>query len=88
MASDTITNVCEPWCDCWELNPGPLEEQSVLLPTAPSFQPKKSLSNASIWQKICNCQHKSFQKNSRGFGLFVYMRTESDTHKSPFEHVK
>jgi hypothetical protein len=35
-----ITGGCnEPPCDCWELNSGPLEEQSVLLITEPSLQP-------------------------------------------------
>jgi hypothetical protein len=31
--SDLITDGCEPPCDCWDLNSGPLEEQSVLLTT-------------------------------------------------------
>jgi hypothetical protein len=36
-ASDPITNGYEsPW-DCWELNSGPLEEQSVLLTAEPSL---------------------------------------------------
>jgi hypothetical protein len=26
-ASDPVTDGCEPPCGCWELNPGPLEEQ-------------------------------------------------------------
>ena len=30
---------CESSCGCWELNSGPLEEQSVLLGTEPSLQP-------------------------------------------------
>jgi hypothetical protein len=37
-ASDPIWDHCEPPCDCWELNSGPLEEQSVLLITEPSLQ--------------------------------------------------
>jgi hypothetical protein len=37
--SDSITNGCEPPCGCWELNSGPLEEQSVLLTAEPSLQP-------------------------------------------------
>jgi hypothetical protein len=37
-ASD-ITNGCEPSCGCWELNSGPLEEQSALLTTEPSLHP-------------------------------------------------
>jgi hypothetical protein len=34
-----FTGGCEPPCGCWELNSGPLEEQSVLLITEPSLQP-------------------------------------------------
>jgi hypothetical protein len=34
------TDGCEPPCGCWELNSGPLEEQSVLLTAQPSLQPK------------------------------------------------
>jgi hypothetical protein len=30
---------CKPPCGCWELNSGPLEEQSVLLTAEPSLQP-------------------------------------------------
>jgi hypothetical protein len=32
-----ITDGCEPPCVCWELNSGPLEEQSVLLTAEPSL---------------------------------------------------
>jgi len=37
-ASDPITDGCEPPCGYWELNSGPLEEQSVLLTAEPSLQ--------------------------------------------------
>ncbi|EDL91225.1 rCG56442 [Rattus norvegicus] len=37
-ASDLITDSCEPPCGCWDLNSGPLEEQSVLLTIEPSLQ--------------------------------------------------
>jgi len=33
-----ITDGCEPPCDFWELNSGPLEQQPVLFPTEPSLQ--------------------------------------------------
>ena len=33
------TDGCEPPCGCWELNSGPLKEQSGLLPADPSLQP-------------------------------------------------
>jgi hypothetical protein len=31
---------CEPPCGCWDLNSGPLKEQSVLLPAEPSHKPR------------------------------------------------
>ena len=34
----TVTDDCEPPCGGWELNSGPLEEQSVLLTAEPSLQ--------------------------------------------------
>jgi hypothetical protein len=37
-ALDPITDGCESPCGCWELNSGPLEEQSVLLIAEPSLQ--------------------------------------------------
>jgi hypothetical protein len=36
-ASDFITDGCEPSGDCWELNSGPQEEQSVLLTAEPAL---------------------------------------------------
>jgi len=38
-ASDPIMDGCEPPCGCWDLNSGPLGEQSVLLTSEPSLQP-------------------------------------------------
>ena len=38
-APDLFTDGCEPPCGCWELNSGPLEEQSVRLTSEPSLQP-------------------------------------------------
>ena len=37
-ASDPITDGCDPSHGCWELNSGPLEEQSVFLTAEPSHQ--------------------------------------------------
>jgi hypothetical protein len=34
-----VTDCCEPSCGCWELNPGPLEEQPVILTPETSLQP-------------------------------------------------
>ena len=38
-ALDPSVDGCEPPCGCWELNSGPLEEQSVLLTTGPTLHP-------------------------------------------------
>ena len=35
-----ITDGCELPCGCWELNPGPLEEQLVILTIEQSLQPQ------------------------------------------------
>jgi hypothetical protein len=43
-ASDLITDGCQPPCGCWDLNSGPLEEQSVLLTAEPSLQQPTSSS--------------------------------------------
>jgi hypothetical protein len=37
-ASDFVTDGCEPPCGCWDLNSGPVEEQSALLNAEPSHQ--------------------------------------------------
>jgi hypothetical protein len=42
-ASDPIAGGYEPPCGFWELNSGPIEEQSVLLTTEPSLQSQKEL---------------------------------------------
>ena len=36
-ASELIIDGCKPPRDCWELNEGPLEEQTVLLTAEPSL---------------------------------------------------
>ena len=37
-------------CGCWELNSGPLEEQSVLLTAKPSLQPGRLVFNCHLTQ--------------------------------------
>jgi hypothetical protein len=49
-ASDLITDGCGLPCGCWDLNSGPLEEQSVLLPAEPSLQP-----NIFLYNRCCGC---------------------------------
>ena len=53
-ASDPVTDGCEPPCGCWELNSGPLEEQSVLLTAEPSLQPHQAFCKGSILPLSCN----------------------------------
>jgi Na+-transporting NADH:ubiquinone oxidoreductase subunit NqrD len=57
-ASDSITDGCEPPCGCWDLNSGPLEEQSVLLTAAePSLQPLAICSNLAFSRSLAFCFH-------------------------------
>ena len=49
MASDPITDHCEPPCGRWELNSGPMEEQSVLLTAEPSLLPRTKLLRLENW---------------------------------------
>ena len=42
-----VTGGCEPQGGCWELNPGPLKEQPVLLRVEPSLIPKLYLISKS-----------------------------------------
>jgi len=48
MIHHDATDGCEPPCGFWELNSGPLEEQSVLLTTEPSLQPCNASLNPSL----------------------------------------
>ena len=47
-ASDLSTDGCEPPCGCWDLNSGPLEEQSALLTTEPAHQAQYLLLDAHL----------------------------------------
>jgi hypothetical protein len=42
---------CEPPCGFWDLNSGPLEEQSALLTAEPSLQPKTKHFKRANWPK-------------------------------------
>jgi hypothetical protein len=55
-----ITGGCEPPCGFWDLNSGPLEEQSVvLLPTEPSLQPLVFFFLRLIYFYVCVCTRAS-----------------------------
>ena len=50
-ASDLTTDVCKPLCGSWDLNSGPLEEQSVILKAELSLQPETC--NFNVCRKLC-----------------------------------
>jgi hypothetical protein len=60
-------------CGCWELNSGPLEEQSVLLTSEPSLQsappPCPPSILASTHPSVQLCTHRSFQRETGTFSL-------------------
>lgn len=43
-----VTGRCDLPCECWKLNPSPLEKQPVLLTTQLSFQPHGGISSAEV----------------------------------------
>ena len=53
-----VTDSCELPCGYWELNPGPLEEQPVLLTTEPSPQPEYTILNAEFFS--CKVETESY----------------------------
>ena len=69
-ASDLITDGCEPPCGCWDLNSGPLEEQSVFLTTEPSLQPLFLLFKIMVKYLdcgiTCNTESRSISGESQG----------------------
>ncbi|XP_063128210.1 dynein regulatory complex protein 8 isoform X2 [Rattus norvegicus] len=72
--SDPITDGCELPCSCWELNSGPLEEQSVLLTTEPSLQPE--ISNFISQPAEC-CNYREIGTIIRSLGCSP---TEGELH--------
>ena len=75
-ASDPIRDGCQLPCGCWDLNSGPLEEQSVLLTTEPRLQPRKFLSSKLFW---FDGWHSVFLLNE----FFFYL-----THFIHYKHSK
>jgi hypothetical protein len=72
--SDLITDGCEPPCGSWELNSGPLQEQSVLLPAEPSWQPQKFIFLIPE-DKIQGSTHTHTQTYTH-----IHTHTHIDTH--------
>ena len=54
-----IIDGCEPPCGCWDLNSGPLEEQSVLLTTESSLQPHVCVFYTRNSESPCICDPNS-----------------------------
>jgi hypothetical protein len=65
-ALDPITDGCEPPCGCWELNSGPLEEQTVFSTTEPSLQPPK-LYLFITYLEVLSIQQPYFTEMAPGF---------------------
>jgi hypothetical protein len=66
-APDLIIDGYEAPCACWELNSGPLEEQSVLLTSAPFLQQipqilKAGSKNGEKWTLVNFSHVSNFQK--------------------------
>jgi hypothetical protein len=60
-----VTEDCEPLCGCWELNPGPLQEQLVLLLLSLISSAGNSLSVFMKWlPSAAPCWHPSYEECS------------------------
>jgi hypothetical protein len=72
---DPITNGCEPLCGCWELNSGPLEEQTVLFIAESSLQPLNFSLFRDYFISFCNqtTVHKTIQCNNRNNFTLVFV---------------
>ena len=68
-AQDLITDGCEPPRGYWELNSGPLEEQSVLLTSEPSLQPNDNDSLKTLQLLQPATMLSSAAKESLSIGL-------------------
>jgi hypothetical protein len=80
MVSNPITDGCEPTCSCWDLNSGPLEEQSVLLTAEPFVQPLTFSSNwnfhgqclsTHIWLALSVLSGKCFMGKHEKVFVFI-----------------
>jgi hypothetical protein len=91
-ASDLITDGCEPPCGCWDLNSGPSEEQSELLTTEPSLQPKNEIFLSS-GNYICSMQKFRQDKNFKTclstivYILSIFRNINSQLHKHIYMYI-
>jgi hypothetical protein len=81
-ASDTITDGCEPPCSCWELNSGPLEDQSVLLTTEPSLQLP-----GYIFENELERANKRNKVNINSLWIHTHTHTHTYTHTYTYIHT-
>jgi hypothetical protein len=63
-----VTDSCELSCGCWESNPGPLEEELVLLTTEPSLQPCYCFKYVN-WEVMAHAFNSSTWKAEAGRSL-------------------
>ena len=61
-----VTDSCEPSCGSWELNPGPLKEQPVLLNSESHLQPPVTFNIRIInWRSLGYCGIAEWEGNQR-----------------------
>ena len=64
-APDLTIDGCEPPYGCWELNSGPLEEQSVFWTTEPSLQSSRAISNIVFSSSASLLSERNLSTQSR-----------------------
>ena len=68
---------CEPTRGCWESNPGPLQEQQVLLAAKPTAQPIVF----NLWAVYFNNVHKEPLERHMVLLFFYLVRVVIQLHK-------
>jgi hypothetical protein len=88
---------CEPPCGCWDLNSGPLKEQSVRLPAEPSLQPTQNvlpcatirlewlypIVHIDFFPGASSCKGLSAQNPQEAFMTSTSLLNSSNPHRLP-----
>ena len=77
-----VTDSCELPCGCWELNPGALEEQPVILATELSLQPLEGYFGKSV----LSC-HIGSRLSTRAIALAREMISPEDSARGTDESI-
>lgn len=77
-----LQTVVSHLCGCWKRSPGPLEEQSALMPTKPSLQPLFLFTILPFFTCWCECGHTwKSDDNLVKFILIFYLGSQTQAFR-------